>query len=273
MLTRLIYGATSQSHWQIAGATTSIARIDPQGKAFAKHGFGPTFIQRVTTLDGSEGDAIEALNNLLHNTEVTRVGKLTTSLDMALDRFTRTYKNEDLFDCIVDLATALEAILLGGTKSNDEIGLRLKTRAAALLTTDEDPGRRIFEDIGLLYGIRSKFVHGGSLKRAELEKSLKRLVPTNGTRTFAVTFALAVDRFRDIVRRAILARLALADGLSPLWPMGSDIPVDAMLADEETRQLWRSTWRGKITSMGLTNAVDQAPPAVDPLGQYGHKDN
>lgn len=273
LLTRLIYGATSQSHWQIAGATTSIARIDPQGTAFAKQGFGPSFIQRVTTLNGSEGGAIEALNRLLQNTEVARDGKLTTSFDMALDRFTRSYKNEDLFDCIVDLATALEAILLGGSKSNDEIGLRLKTRAAALLTTDEDPGRRIFEDIGLLYGIRSNLVHGGSLKRAELEKSLKRLVPTYGTSMFGVNFALAIDRFRDIVRRAILARLALADGLPPLWPIDGDTPVDAILADEETRQLWRSTWRGKITSMGLTNAVDQAPAAVDSLGQNHGNEN
>jgi hypothetical protein len=40
----------------------------------------------------------------------------------------------------------------------------LRNRGGGLLATATDPGKAIFSDIGLLYGLRSNLVHGGSVK-------------------------------------------------------------------------------------------------------------
>ena len=40
---------------------------------------------------------------------------------------------------------------------------------------------------------------------------------------------------RDLVRRAILARLCLAAKPDPLWPFAGDATVDAILADDAQR--------------------------------------
>lgn len=66
---------------------------------------------------------------------------------------------------LVDLATALEAALLGAERETEGLTLRLRSRTSALLATDDDPARGLFDDVGLLYGLRSKLVHGGQIKR------------------------------------------------------------------------------------------------------------
>jgi len=53
---------------------------------------------------------------------------------------------------LVDLATALEGALAGSDTS--DLTLRLRTRAAALLSTPNDPAAAIFKDTRALYGIR-----------------------------------------------------------------------------------------------------------------------
>ncbi|WP_427008704.1 hypothetical protein [Pseudarthrobacter sp. H2] len=136
LLTRLVYGATTQSHWQIVGPSTRVGRIDPVGKSFVADGAGPQFVQRVATLSEAQQKAFDSLDRMLDSTEVVRKGKVTTSFDMAVHRFSRSYANNDVFDAVVDLATAMEAILLGGSSSKSDVGLRLKLRAAALLAID-----------------------------------------------------------------------------------------------------------------------------------------
>ena len=51
-------------------------------------------------------------------------------------------------DVVIDLAIGLEAAL-SGTEGAD-VGLRLRVRAADLLTTAADPGDRIYDDIKAL---------------------------------------------------------------------------------------------------------------------------
>ena len=59
---------------------------------------------------------------------------------------------------------------------------------------------------------------------------------------FGVAIGYAVDRMRDLVRRAILARLCLAAEPDPLWPFSGSTGVDALLSDDEIRGRWRKGW-------------------------------
>lgn len=79
----------------------------------------------------------------------------------------------------------------------------------------------------------------------------------------AVEIALAVDRLRDLVRRAILARLFLACTSDPVWPLSGRTPVDEILVDDTNRGRWRSTWRTGLAEIGAPNAADRARDAVD----------
>jgi hypothetical protein len=262
LLTRLIHGATTQSHWQITGATTPNSEAITVGSAFVQDGFAFQFIQRTANVASGETQAFAALGNLLDSAQVARNKMFTTSFDMAMNRFTRTYSNNDLLDAFVDFATTMEAILVSGGSSNEDVGLRLRLRAAALLATDDDPSRKIFADVGRLYNIRSKLVHGGALAIKDLEKDLRNLVPNYESVGSRLALSFALDRFRDLARRAILARLALASGDKPLWPFDGDTPVDSEMADDEIRQTWRAAWRSKLTGLGLAQAIDKARPAT-----------
>lgn len=265
LLTRLIHGATVQSHWQITGPTALISEASIDGTAFVKSGIAFQFVQRIATISSLDAAAYSALDTLLENAEIAREKMYTTSFDMALNRYTRTYTSGDLLDAFVDLATTMEAVLVSGGNSNEDVGLRLRTRAAALLATSDDSGRKIFADVGRLYNIRSKLVHGGSLTKKDLDKDLRNLVPNYSGVASAVALSFAVDRFRDLARRAILARLALASGETPLWPWVGDTQVDGELADDQAREHWRGSWTTQLSALGLSKSVGKALPAVDVL--------
>ena len=74
--------------------------------------------------------------------------------------------------------------------------------------------------------------------------------------------AHAVDRLRDLVRRALLARICLAAEDPPLWRLGEDHGVDAQLADVSTRDKWCAQWRNVLGSFDAHRSVDRPRPAV-----------
>jgi hypothetical protein len=84
--------------------------------------------------------------------------------------------------------------------------ISLRTRVAALLATDDDAGKALFDDVGQLYGLRSRIVHGGQIKQKDLRKVIARIstVPEDAAEHFGIALGYAVDRMRDLVRRAIL---------------------------------------------------------------------
>jgi hypothetical protein len=141
---------------------------------------------------------------------------------------------------------------------------------AALLATADDPAKALFEDVGQLYGLRSKLVHGGQIKQAELRKKIARIstVPADAAdHRFGVALGYAVDRMRDLVRRAILARLCLAADPDPLWPFDGHTALDATLADDTLRAGWRARWHGRLGALGVEYAASLPPSAVDFLSQ------
>ncbi|AOR29699.1 hypothetical protein BFF78_00055 [Streptomyces fodineus] len=187
-----------------------------------------------------------------------------TSFDTALYRYNRAHEEGDNFERIVDLATALEAVLTGDDKG-EGLSLRLKNRAAALLATPTDTGTSIFSDITKLYELRSRLVHGGSIPQKDLVKIIMSVSTVPDGAMFGVALAFAVDRTRDLVRRSFLARLCLGSGTEPLWPFGKSTPVDAALADDTTRAQWRAHWRDQLAGLGAASAANPARPGTDPI--------
>jgi hypothetical protein len=189
-----------------------------------------------------------------------------TSFGIALQKFQLSYHAHAWYEQLVDLATALEAALSG--KDTTDVLLRLRNRAAALLATDRDPAHAVFADVGTLYSLRSSLVHGGELSEKQLRKLITRVstVPRNAPLGTATGYA--VDRMRDLVRRSVLARICLAaDGDDSLWPLAEDPGVDAALADDDTRALWRRRWRARLASFDALFAADRPRQAADAISQ------
>lgn len=265
LIGRLLYAGTYESAWQVAGMSTLVSRLRPQHRVYEKSGMPNLLMQRIIEFAPEHARAIGALSDFLDEATVKRDGMIATSFDVALRNYTRSHRHGDYYDRIIDLATALEAILTGSDDDSEGVGLRLRSRAAALLWTERDAGRVIFDDVKNLYNLRSRLVHGARITEKELLKWLSALSTVPDGVPFGVAFSFAVDRLRDLVRRSFLARLCLASGDEPMWPLEMSAPVDAALSDGTERARWRMAWRETLASLGVAGAADPAVRAVDPL--------
>jgi hypothetical protein len=233
---------------------------------FEKSAVPDVRMQRVVKLQNSDADQFEGLGTLVDAAVVKREGMVATSFDVALLNYNRSHEMGDDFERVIDLATALEAILTGSESETEAVGHRLRTRAAALLWTDEDAGSAIHRDVSSLYGLRSKLVHGERITESDLRKRIRSVSTVGDDDPFGVAMARAVDRLRDLVRRSFLARLCLASGENPLWPFEGSTAVEAALSDDEKRRLWHETWRSRLADItGSESAANAAPRGTDPL--------
>jgi hypothetical protein len=265
LIARLLYAGTYESAWQLTGASTLISRLHPLYQIFQKSSIPNLLMQRVTEFAPEHAPAVAALTDFVDAAVVKRDKMVATSFDIALHNYTRSHQQGDYYDRIISLATALEAILTGSDDDTEGVGLRLRTRAAALLWTEGDPGRAIFDDVRHLYNLRSRLVHGARIAEKDLLKWLKAVSTVPDEAMYGVAFSFAVDRLRDLVRRSFLARLCLASGDDPLWKFETSAPVDTALSDETERARWRRSWRDMLASLGVAEAANPAPRAVDPL--------
>ncbi len=263
LLARLFSAGTVHSMFEVSGITTLVGRMNPYMSQFRG---GSTLVRRTVWVRDQHGPAFEAIGKLVDQADVKREGMAATSFDVALSKFNRSHAHENPYEDLVDLATALEGILAGGETETEGLTLRLRSRAAAILAADSDPAKAIFSDVGLLYGLRSKLVHGGQIKATELKRDLKKIstMPEDAVEDrFGVALGYAVDRMRDLVRRAILARVCLAGGEDPAWPFSGNTPVDAILSDDTTRASWRALWHDKLAELGIEEAANPPREAVD----------
>lgn len=265
LVIRLLYAGTQESTWQLTGASTLISRLHPLYESYRPWGMPNLLMQRVIELAPEDAAAITALGDFLDAATVKRERMVATSFDIALRNYSRSYERGDNYERIVDLATALEAVLTGGEDETEGIGLRLRMRAAALLWTESDSGRAIYDDVKWLYTLRSKLVHGSRIAQKDLLKWLSAVSTVPDNAMYGVAFSFAVDRLRDLVRRSFLARLCLASGEEPLWAFEASAPVDAALSDVAERARWREAWRETLRSLGVAAAADPAVRALDPV--------
>lgn len=141
------------------------------------------------------------------------------NLDLALRAFESTYdrypRRRD--SQLVDTITAAEALLGSGTT---ELTFKLSFRAAGLLGRTTEERLRIFQAMKDFYDVRSKAVHGATMKAKQLQ-TLER-----------------VDDARDFVRRLLLAFVRLAASPSATYNRAFfNERLDAALQDDRARRL------------------------------------
>jgi hypothetical protein len=264
LLARLLTAGTVFSDYEMSGTATLISRMEPLMGTFGK-GWVHFRLRRTARLSGDEGAAFAALGALIDAADVKRVGMSATSFDVALANYNRSHTTGSQYEHLVDLATALEAAMIGTQRETEGLALRLRNRVAALLATGDDPAKALFRDVGLLYDLRSKLVHGGQIKERDLRKAIRRVstVPNDAVEPrFNVAVGYAIDRMRDLVRRAILARLCLAAKPDPLWPFDGDTAVDEILSDDMERAAWRTRWHDRLAAHGVVDAARSPRPPV-----------
>ncbi|NKX91269.1 HEPN domain-containing protein [Nocardia coubleae] len=266
----LLTGANVQGMYQVFGASSRISAQPASLELLARNSHVTT-TRRTARLDGSEGPAIAALTDLVADARSKTVGPDTwlSSFGEALKRFANLDDTTGYGEQIVDLATALEGVVLG-TNEGEGLTLRLCTRVAAVLAHDDDPAAVLFEELKQLYSLRSSIVHGGEVSVRSLNGKLRAMecVPSQDEeKNTLVRLGYAVDRLRDIVRRTILARICLARGEEPPWPFDEKgktgvVKVDSVLADDTMRAAWRAYWRDMLDSLGAGAAARRAAPPV-----------
>jgi hypothetical protein len=77
-----------------------------------------------------------------------------------------------------------------------------------------------------------------------------------------------LERWREIVRRTITARLMLGDDrlATPLWPLtGNEVKVDRFVVRRDARDGWRERIVAGAAVCGLPLLADPAPPLIDYL--------
>lgn len=256
---RLLHAASVHLVFEVAGGVQQIGPWSPsvttfQGSGQGTMGHGLEF-RRTARLGEDDASGIAAVLDELSGQLGAEAPP--SSLGTAVRRFQMSHHKTDWADKIIDLTIALEAALSGQVRG--EITLRLQTRAAALLATERDPESSLFEDIRHFYDLRSQFVHGAPTSPKKLQKTtgkVSRVV--RGTSLDSFVSGAVVDRLRDIVRRAILARLFIAATDPELWPVDDDGTIDRTILTEAGRAALRAAWRAPLLDLDQQTAIDAA---------------
>jgi hypothetical protein len=255
---RLLHASTCESLLEVSGGSHRFPLRSAQVET-VRH--GDWTIKRNAVLSASDALPIDALGHLLASVPGDSKTDLFTPFGMATLMFSRSFAGTEWDEQLVDLVTGLEALV--GGDGNTDLSLRLRLRCAALLGCPSDPPADIFNDLKLLYNLRSKLVHGSTITRQWAEREFGKVTGVAAARGLGVVIDLGLDRLRDLVRRSILMRLALSQSAAPTWPLSSSADIDAFLVDDDVRAEWRSRWRATFAVIGAPAAADRAPAALD----------
>ncbi len=253
---------------RLVTAASIIEPLEVYGQPQMVHVGGPNAVQMdpdhasywrrvgVVHPDGLAG--VEAIASQICALDKRSPETIPPPITVALSRFNRSHRSAAWGDVVIEIAIGLEAALSTGEK--DEITLRIRSRAAHLLARPGDPATDLFADVGELLEIRGKVAHGDVVA----PKRWASLFEARGLDQVMAEDRMAVlfDRWRDILRRAVLARLLLASG-GATWtvkrqPAGG---VDAALVGPVGRGEWRRTIRRRAAELGIVSAIDR-PPAL-----------
>jgi hypothetical protein len=264
---------------QIATATTgrpqmvwtgepSMIHVEQPIANWQPEAFMESYFRRIGTVTPEQLPGLQRLAALLERLD-RQGAKTVPAVTVAIWRYGQSFRSSSWRDTVLDLATALEACLGQGTKG--EIGLTLRTRAAHLLAHDDSQqANDIYTDVEDLYTLRSDIIHGNGRYRNDLPTLWKARGYAHPLESDSLHVLL--DRWREIVRRSIAARLMLGDGMRlgdgttgpALWPFtGPDVKVDRFLVRRDGRDAWRERIVSGASSYGLALLADAAPPLFD----------
>ncbi|MXV89587.1 MAG: hypothetical protein F4121_03865 [Acidimicrobiia bacterium] len=237
----------------------------------------PSLYARQARIDTSHVPQFEALSTMLGTieqreaerarrfNEETQKRVVRTVWQFATGYFVRSHSEVDWYRTLVDLTTGLEAALSEKADHIENIVIRLRQRAAALLATEQDPPRNIFRDVGTLYDLRSIVVHGSDLRETRLDTLINRLSTAPADSTWALDRDIALDRIRDLLRRTLLARLCLAGEGAVRWDYGErvviddkEIRIDELITDDHHRHVLREYWQRRLRELDCAQAFEPA---------------
>jgi hypothetical protein len=180
----------------------------------------PTFGSNYELTD-SIADAVPAMYDALRQLETSGYGGAPGNLDLALRSFMATYDRPLAGgdSRVLDAITSVEAVLGSGI----EISFKLSFRVAGILAADDEERVQIFNEMKAYYDLRSRLVHGETLKEKH-----RQLVAD-------------VEPLRHIVRALLRGFIRLA--LTPGHGYGKQFfqeRLDAALLDEAERHRLRS---------------------------------
>lgn len=254
---RLGTGATARPTVDIEGEPGRVRCISPIITPLQPRGFSDT--HRAVSLSEH---MVPALSDLAALVRAWSSVDDWSAVRVATGRFGRSFDgNSDIADTIIDISIGLEAALAGSETS--EIGLRLRTRAADILSTASDPPESIYRDVKTLYELRSTLVHGGLVSGKRFRQAIEKVTAAGGGTLPGDRYLVALDRWRDLLRRAILARIALASA-KVAWGAGHKtapgVDVDELLRREHERNAWRRHIKIFWADRGLPIATEAASP-------------
>jgi hypothetical protein len=256
---QLTYNATIRNYWEVMGSPDPMSPYRPSHFNFKDYDGFISLIRKTASIQKTHIPGIEWLINeidfILSKPEL----KVATSLEIGLSNFSKSFYSGKNIRAIADLATCLESIMIQG--STTEISLKLRSRTAALIYTESDPIQKLYDDIKNLYDLRSILIHGGAIDEKQLIKILNQIVSRSDVST-SEKLALAVYRFHDIVRRALLSRITLSSMENSPWSKENENKIDALLADAQFRELCRESIRQKLREAGLEFAIEKSPDAT-----------
>jgi hypothetical protein len=138
--------------------------LTPRGLARSKPGMPGDAWGRKYELAANDAADVRAIyDDVVAFRQATDV---PNNVRLAVRRFESVYTRglRQREDRIIDQLIALEALAGSGT----ELRFRLAFRISALLASDDDERLALFEAMKRYYDVRSKIVHGGDLRAAEL---------------------------------------------------------------------------------------------------------
>lgn len=266
---RLTSGTTARIHFEVHGPPHLVAGWHPH--LVSHQTIAWPLVRRKLVLDSWHTAAVEGVIDLLGAVNVRRDGMASNSVDVAVARYTESFQNDD-FAALIDLSTAMEAVLIDEADGTDGLSARLRARAAALLSTPTDSAANVFGDVKRLYDLRSRFVHGANLTEKRLRETVLQISTITEPRAFGVAVAQAVDRMRDLTRRSILARVCLSMDESAGWPFRTSKSMDVVFADSDASRHLRESWQRTLAHIGAAHAWSALPAAVDLLREdFGPK--
>lgn len=95
-------------------------------------------------------------------------------LQVPIDRWIKSYTDQNDVDKIVDLAIALESLYLSNIPEPTELSFRLRLHAAWYLRKKIKDRKELMKDISQIYEWRSAVVHKGKLPKKRISKKKKR---------------------------------------------------------------------------------------------------
>jgi len=164
-----------------------------------------------------------------------------TRMEIAQDRFFKSYEANDWYESLLDLTIALEALF--NPQDKDELRHRIAMRCAWLLDTGGNTSLKtnnnnLFDSIRTLYDLRSNIVHGGTPSKKNIERMIKNAAKnTSDSKSDWELGEAAVEIARDITRHAIGAcsNLGKLPTGGPHWPFEDGFDQSMIVSSEQKR--------------------------------------